>query len=436
MDALRSDIVLWLEKNEIRSVRLLKKLVEQRSVQGNEAPAQAIILEKCRQLGLQIDLWEPNGKLLRTHPDFYSTRTHFKESPNIAAVLKGKEGGRSLILNGHIDVVPEGDLAQWKHEPYLADSKDGKIYGRGTSDMKGGTVALLMAMEALIQNGVELTGDVIFQSVIDEESGGAGTLDSILRGYKADGALIPEPTSMKIFPKQQGSMWFRIKVKGKSAHGGTRYEGISAIEKAMLVVEHVRELETVRNKRITDPLYSNIPIPVPINIGEIKGGTWPSSVPDAVVLSGRCGIAPNETAAEVQKEFQDWLKRLSAKDSWFTENPAELEWYGARWLPNELPKDHCLLETLANSYKTITGKEPVLEASPWGTDGGMLANAGHIPTVVFGPGVTETAHFPDEYISVSAITESAKIIALFIMDWCGVLQKEGDHDEQQKSHFN
>ena len=158
-------------------------------------------------------------------------------------VWKGSGNGRSIILNGHIDVVPEGNLNDWEHDPYSGVVRDGRLYGRGSTDMKGGTVSLLLAMEAIKMSGIKLKGDVIFQSVIEEESGGAGTLAAVLRGYRADGAIIPEPSSMKIFPKQQGSIWYRITVKGKSAHGGTRYEGVSAIEKMNIVIN---ELQIVR----------------------------------------------------------------------------------------------------------------------------------------------------------------------------------------------
>ncbi|MCS0543636.1 ArgE/DapE family deacylase, partial [Aeromonas veronii] len=178
-------------------------------------------------------------------------------------------GGKSLLLNGHIDVVPEGDITQWDMDPYSAEVKDGKLYGRGSTDMKGGNVAMLLAIQAIKESGIQLKGDVIFQSVIEEESGGAGTLATIIKGYKADGAIIPEPTNMKIFPKQQGSMWFKIDIYGRIAHGGTRYEGVSAIEKAMTVINHLLKLEMIRNAAINDPLYKNTPIPVPINIGKI-----------------------------------------------------------------------------------------------------------------------------------------------------------------------
>ena len=155
--------------------------------------------------------------------------------------------------------------------------------------MKGGNVALLMALESIIATGIKLKGDVIFQSVIEEESGGAGTLAAVLRGYHADGAIIPEPTNMKMFPKQQGSMWFRITVTGKAAHGGTRYEGVSAIEKSLLVIQGLQQLEKDRNTRITDPLFNKTPIPIPINIGKITSGQWPSSVPDTAVIEGKMG---------------------------------------------------------------------------------------------------------------------------------------------------
>ncbi|WP_411333089.1 peptidase [Metabacillus indicus] len=420
MEDSQKQVCAWINDNRHRSIKLLKKMVEQRSVQGNEASAQAVVLEKCRQLSLDIDLWEPGGKALKQHPHFVATRTSFKDSPNIVGVMKGSGGGKSVILNGHVDVVPEGDLKQWEVDPYQAVVKDNRLYGRGSTDMKGGNVCLLMAMEAIKASGISLKGDVIFQSVIEEESGGAGTLAAILRGYKADAAIVPEPTKMKIFQKQQGSMWFRLKVKGRSAHGGTRYEGVSAIEKTTLVVEHLLQLEQKRNKRITDPLYQTIPIPVPINIGKIEGGTWPSSVADLVKLEGRCGIAPNEKIEDVQAEFQGWIDELSSKDEWFKEHPAELEWFGARWLPNEIDGTHPLTEALSKAYVDILESEPVIEASPWGTDAGLLSQAGGIPSIVFGPGETEMAHFPNEFIDIDQMISCTKVIAAFLLNWCEV----------------
>lgn len=413
-----SEIRQWVRKNRGKAVTLLQRLVQEKSVSGKESSAQAIVIEVCRELGLEIDIWEPDSKVLKGNENFVSTRENFFDSPNVVARWKGVGGGRSLILNGHIDVVPEGERLQWDCDPYEGKIEDGKVYGRGTTDMKGGNVAMLFALEALQATGVHLKGDVIFQSVIEEESGGAGTLAAILRGYKADAVLIPEPTNMKIFPKQQGSMWFRLKVKGKSAHGGTRYEGVSAIEKSISVIARLRILEEDRNKRVKDPLYAKIPIPLPINIGKIEGGNWPSSVPDLVTLEGRIGVGPEETIHEVQEEMKQVLSRLKEADSWFAEHPVDLEWYGARWIPGGIEEEHPFVQSIKKNYKEVTQKEAILEASPWGTDGGLFTSIGKIPTVVFGPGTTEVAHHPNEYISIENMLDCAEIIALTMMDWC------------------
>lgn len=416
---LQTQINQWLNLNKEHGVQLLQKLVQANSVQGNEQPVQLIVIETLKKIGLRVDVWEPDGTELGKHPYFSSTRNEFKGSPNVVGLLKGTGEGRSLILNGHIDVVPEGDRQQWENDPYSGKVIDGRVYGRGATDMKGGNVSLLLALYALRALGIPLKGDVIFQSVIEEESGGLGTLAAILRGYKADAAIIPEPTNMKIFPKQQGSLWFRLQIKGRSAHGGTRYEGVSAIEKALFVVDHIRELEKNRNDRITDPLYHNIPIPIPINIGKIEGGDWPSSVPDLVKMEGRMGVSPDETIEEAKNEMENWIRQLKRSDDWFELQPATLEWFGARWIPGAIDIEHKLIKTLTRNYQGVIGDHPVIEASPWGTDGGLLTSIGRTPTIVFGPGVTEKAHFPNEYIDIENVFKVAEIIALTIVDWCG-----------------
>lgn len=408
----------WLQKNQGKGIRLLQRLVQEGSVRGNESQAQAIIIEKCRELGLKADIWEIGEEQLFKHHDFYSDRKNFSGNPNVVAVLPGSGGGKSLILNGHIDVVPAGNLDDWENDPFSGFVKGGRLYGRGSTDMKGGTASLLLALEAIISCGISLKGDVVFQSVIEEESGGAGTLATILRGYKADGAIIPEPTNMKIFPKQQGSMWFRILVKGKAAHGGTRYEGVNAIEKGMTVIQALGELETRRNERVYDPLYKNIPIPIPINIGKVQSGEWPSSVPDLCMIEGRMGVSPGEAYSEAQKEMEAALASLAEKDGWFSEHPPELRWFGGRWLSSEISIEHPLMTVLVEAYEEVMNNKPIIEASPWGTDGGILSNVGGVPVVIFGPGTTKVAHDANEYVELEAVFRTAEIIALAILRWC------------------
>lgn len=410
----------WLNSNRKKGTHLLQRLVQEGSTRGNESSAQAIMIEKCRELGLILDIWEIGDQELIEHPKFCSDRKDFSGNPNVIGVLKGSGGGRSLILNGHIDVVPEGDRNDWLHDPFSGHIQDGKLYGRGSTDMKGGSVALLLAMESIISAGIGLKGDVIFQSVIEEESGGAGTLAAVLRGYKADGAIIPEPTNMKLFPKQQGSMWFRITVKGRSAHGGTRYEGVSAIEKMLPIITKLQELEKRRNERITDPLYESIPIPIPINIGKIHSGEWPSSVPDIAVMEGRMGVAPHESMEDAEKELETALAEAVSRDEWLTQYPPTVEWFGGRWLPGNLDEDHPLMEVISDAFKQVKNNRPVIEASPWGTDGGILSAVGSTPVVIFGPGVTKAAHDVNEFISIDELFDAAEIIALTIINWCGI----------------
>ncbi|MBY0096655.1 peptidase [Mesobacillus maritimus] len=409
----------YILRHQSKGVRYLQRVVQEGSIRGQESSAQAIIIEKCRELGMTMDIWEIGGESLTNHPVFCSDRNDFKGNPNAVGILKGAGGGRSLILNGHIDVVPVGDLNSWEHDPFSGHVESGKLYGRGSTDMKGGTISLLLALEAIINSGITLKGDVIFQSVIEEESGGAGTLAAVLRGYKADGAIIPEPTNMKFFPKQQGSMWFRIKVKGKQAHGGTRYEGVSAIEKAEILLQEIRNLENKRNSRITDSLFSSIPIPIPINIGKFSSGSWPSSVPDIAIIEGRMGVAPDETMEHAKQELEQALQETSNGDSWLKENPPIVEWFGASWLPGDLEIHHDLVRVLSESFTEVKSISPIIEASPWATDGGILNKVGGVPVVVFGPGVTKMAHDANEYIELKDVFEAAEIIAIAIMKWCG-----------------
>src|SRR5699024_1575699 len=267
-----------IDKNKSNYISFLQSIVQEPTTTGDEQEAQMLIAERLKKYGLEVDVWEPDYNELIKSEFFNPLRDNYEGSPNVVGVLKGKENGRSLILNGHIDVVPSGDKSKWTQDPYSGKVIDGKLYGRGATDMKGGNMSTLIALETIIDLGIELKGDVIYESVIEEETGGAGTLAAIQRGYKADIAIIPEPSEMRIFPKQQGSLWFEITVTGVSAHGGTRYEGVSAIEKGWIVFDEIMKFEEKRNEPLKkDPLYKGNPIPIPINIGQFNGGYFPSA---------------------------------------------------------------------------------------------------------------------------------------------------------------
>jgi len=417
-------IKTWMMDHEQELILQLQQMIQEPSVQLNESGIQKQVAQSLKSLGFNVDIWEPGGSKLTEHDAFISSRENFEGSPNVVGVLKGTGGGKSIVLNGHVDVVPEGDITDWDEKPFAGSLKEGRIYGRGATDMKGGNVAMLFALQAIESLSIPMKGDVVFHSVIEEESGGAGTLAAILKGYTADAALIPEPTNMKIFPKQQGSMWFRLLIKGKSAHGGMSYEGVNAIVKTQKVLLVLEQLEKVRNARVTDPLYSQAPIPLPINVGVIEGGGWPSSVPDLVKVEGRVGFSDEETVKEVQTEFQAAIRTLEVEDDWFKQHPVDVEWYGARWLPGSIDADHAFMNILTDQFEQVIGHSPQIEAAPWGTDGGLLTAVGNIPSVVFGPGVTKMAHQANEYIAIKNVRECAEIIAGTVIKWCNVEKDE------------
>lgn len=408
----------WILSNQDQAVALLQSFVREPSIQGNEAGVQNLVAAKLRSLGMEIDSWDPAVEELKKSSFFVQSRPTYAGSPNVVGVLKGTGGGKSILLNGHIDVVPPGDLTQWTDDPFSGVEIDGKVYGRGSTDMKGGNVAMMLAIESIIKSGISLKGDIIFHSVVEEETGGVGTLAAVLRGHRADAALVPEPTNMKLFISQQGSMWFRISVPGLGAHAGTRYEGVSAVEKAWKIFDAVSRLEKKRNEKVENPLYKNAPIPFPINIGKLHSGAWPSSVPDLAVMEGRIGVAPGESMESVRNELKAVVDSVNAQDIWLKDHPARLEFFGGQWIPNEVSETHPFTQVVKQEFKSVFNADPVVEASPWGTDAGILGQAGGIPALVIGPGTTKMAHYPDEYIEISPMLDCARLFSKVITSWC------------------
>ncbi len=407
-----------IETMEKELVSYAKQLVSYPSMSGQELEAQQYV-KKVLEEDLnftEIDFWEPDINELKGHEAFITKREDFKGSPNVVGTLKGEGGGRSLILNSHIDIVPEGSHKDWSCQPFQGEVIGDNIYGRGISDMKGTKASFFIVLKALQELGIKLKGDVIIQSVIEEETGSAGTLACALRGYKADAAIIPEPSGFKICPAQQGSTWFRVNIFGKAAHGGKRYQGISAIEKAATVVDSIAELEKYRNKKFANPLYEGNPIPFTINVGTIEGGDWPSSVPEVVSIEGRMGIPPAEDIKDGWKMFEEWIDLTAETDSWMKDHKPTVEWFGAFWGSAQIDPDHPIVEKAKNAYTKISGKEPIIEGTPWATDGRILIDFADTPALIFGPGTT--AHCVDEYLPVKDLLDYTKMLACLVLDWC------------------
>jgi len=403
------------------TVAHIQDAVRRPSITGQEGVVQGLMADLLRAFGMTVDVWEPPHADFAQYPEFIAEEPPFVGRPDVVGVWKGTGGGRSLAINGHIDVVPAGDEAAWRVPPFGAIRQDGRIYGRGAVDMKGGLIAAIGAVGAIRAAGVRLRGDVMVQCVIGEESGGVGTLAAILRGHLADGVLIPEPTGLALSPAQGGCLMFRITVHGRSAHAAMRTEGESALEHWYPLHRALLDLEAERNRTLTHPLFHQ-PNTVPFNVGRLETGNWPSSVPDTLVASGRFGVLPGEEMDAVRLTFEQTLFAAVERDPWLREHPPVLEWYGAQFGTAEIAPTHPLVETVRGAFTAVTGHEPEVEGVTWGSDMRLFTEIAHVPAILFGPGDVRWAHYPNEYIEESELHTAMRIDALAILRWCGIAE--------------
>jgi acetylornithine deacetylase len=285
-----------------------------------EIAIQEHVAAQMRAIGLEVDVWELDFEQLRRHPAF-SAEVERARGLGVAGVLGEDRGGRSLIFNGHVDVVPAGDLANWSYPPFRGTIAGGRVYGRGAVDMKGGLCCALFAAKAIRDAGVRLGGKLIVESVIGEEDGGTGTLAATLRGYTADAAVIVEPTELCVAPAQAGAQNFRLTVPGRSAHGCVREEGISAIEKFFPIHAALMELERERNRAGNDPLYARYALPYALCIGNLRAGTWASSVAESLVCEGRYGVRVGEDVAAARRQLETAVAQAAAAAHGCTTTP-------------------------------------------------------------------------------------------------------------------
>jgi acetylornithine deacetylase len=388
------------------------------SLVGDEVAGQEHVATQMERSGLKVDLWELDFDELSQHA-FFSIEEERKRGLGLVGVTGEDSGGRSLILNGHVDVVPVGDESLWHYSPWQGTIADGRVYGRGSVDMKGGLCCALFAAKALRDAGIRLKGRLMVESVIGEEDGGVGTLATILRGYRADGAIVCEPTQLTVAPAQAGAFNFRVTIPGKAAHGCVREEGVSPIEKFFPIHEALMDLERQRNQQATDPLYDGYELPFALCIGNVRAGTWASSVAENLVFEGRYGIAPGEDEAAARHAFERTVAEAAQGDPWLREHPPVVEWWGGQFYPARTPVEHPLVRTVTAAFEEVSGRPARVEGMTYGADMGLLVNVGHTPTVLFGPGDVRVSHRPDEYVPIDELEMAARTLALAALHFCG-----------------
>lgn len=401
-------------------VDALQQLVRIPSQTGFEGQAQDAMASLMRRHGLEVDVWEPDPAVLEPHSESITVGSGFANRPNVVGACRGRGNGRSLILNGHIDTVAVGDPTAWNFSGLGGETADGRLYGRGACDMKGGLVANLFALRALRHAGLTPAADVFVQSTIAEEDGGAGALAAVLRGYVADGALISEPTNLAIVPAQGGSLMFRLQVPGLSAHACVRDEGVSAVEKFAYIHHGLLDFEARRNADITHPLYAGMRNKAPINIGTVIAGSWPSSVPESLVAEGRAGLVPGEDLTTFKAELAAEVAALAAADDWLRNHPPLVTWLDGQFAPAGISVDSPLVTVLTRAWMMTTSSHPRIEAVTYGADMRHFVITGGMPCVMFGAGDVRLAHAPNESIPLGDLFTAITTTAVFIAEWCGL----------------
>ena len=408
---MNSEVFSLIDSRSDATIGLLSKLISFRSTVGSEREIQEYLARQAGGLGFEARL-VPIHPNIEADEDYTTVPGHkgYEGRANLVITVPGTGGGRSVILNAHVDVVPGPD------ELFAPRVENGVIHGRGAVDAKGHVVTILLALAALKDAGVKLRGDVTAQFVIEEEAGGNGALSVILDGMRADGALVMESTDLNVHPANRGAVWFKLTIEGKSTHMGRWRDGVSAVDEMMDVIRILKGYE----QRLVaesggDPLFPDPAANVKVNVGTIQGGDWPSMVPGSCAIEGGVGFLPNKRLADIRGELR---QAIEAQASEWTRAHYALEFDRLHNEAYRMPPDHPLAQTLHVSA-TSFGAASEITGMTASCDARLFWHRGKMPTVVFGPGKFPYAHSLEEQISIQELNLGAKILADFLMRWCG-----------------
>ena len=402
-------------------VRDLLELIAIPSVTGTpaESEAQHDLAGRLDRLGLDVDLWSMDLPGLRAHPDFPGSEAPREEAWGLVGHTEDGGDGPTLILQGHVDVVPPGDLDGWDGDPFVPRVVGDTVHGRGACDMKAGVVAHLAALAAIKASGVRLRGRLAVHFVVGEEDGGLGAFGTLQRGHTGDACVITEPTGSTLITANAGALTFRITVPGRAAHASSRDAGVSAIDAYLPVHRALADLETERNAA-PDPLMAEYPIPYALSVGTVRSGDWASSVPDLLVAEGRFGVRLDEDPATARAALEKRVAEACAGDPWLREHPAKVTWPGGQFASGRLPLGNPLRDVVRGAAHAVAGGTPAPRehGAPYGSDLRLYAAAG-IPTLQFGPGDIRVAHSTREQVSVAEIVHVTRTLVVSALRMVG-----------------
>lgn len=419
--ALERDILAAAEAGNDDLVSLTQTLVRFPSLLGDEASAQDFMEGLFSGMGLKVDRFEVNDEELHKVPGYSPAVGHWYNHDNVVATHTPRQrAGHSLILNGHIDVVPVGAEDLWTTAPFEPAIREGRLYGRGSGDMKAGIAAYVQAFRTLTHLGLQPAAPVYLQSVVEEECTGNGALACLHRGYGADAAIIPEPFQETIMSAQVGVMWLQVEVVGKPAHVLNDAEGISAIEAALALWKGLKTLAQDWNRpENRHPAFAHLDTPIKFNLGKIRGGEWASSVATRCVMDIRCGFYPGVRAAAAREAIEKHLKETASAEPRLAGVEWRVHYSGFQSEGCVVDVEHAAVQTLADSHQRVAHERPQYFASAATTDIRTFQLYGSIPATCYGP-EAKNIHGIDESVSLKSVARVSAVLALFIARWCGV----------------
>ena len=382
------------------------ELVKFPSRRGREHTAQDFMAVAMREQGLAVDRWRIDVDQISHLPGFSPVYTDYDNAFNVVGGHRCENPkGRSLILNGHIDVVPEGPHEMWTSPPYSPRIDGGWLYGRGSGDMKAGLAGAMYALRALQNQGWRPAADVFLQSVVEEECTGNGALACLARGYRAEAALIPEPMGDSLVRAQIGVIWLQIKVQGIPVHVAYAGTGSNAIDAAFVLIHQ--------------PYYADHDHPINFNVGKIAGGDWASSVPSWCVFDLRVAVYPGDDLGARRAELEDCIRQAASQDTFLRNAPPQIT-YNGFLAEGYVQQDADEAEAaLGWAHAEAYGKPLQAHATTATTDARFFGLYADIPGLVYGP-LSDAIHGFDERVNLESVRQNTQAMALFIAEWCGL----------------
>jgi len=422
---LRTRIMSAVDARFDEQTQFLSELTAHPSTRGNEQCAQDFMAAALGERGFDVDRWQIDVDDIAHLPGFSPVIGKYDDAVNVVGTLPSTGTGRSLILNGHIDVVPEGPLDMWDTPPYQPHVDDGWMYGRGAGDMKAGLASNLYALDALRHLGLAPAAKVIYQSVVEEECTGNGALACLQRGYTADAALIPEPFAEELVTAQLGVIWFQVHLKGIPVHVAYAGSGSNAIEAAIPLIAALHGMEARWNgtdRRHNE--YGHVHHPLNLNIGKFEGGDWASSVPAWCVFDVRMGLFPGQDIQEAKREIEEVLNDAAQSNEFLRNNHPEIVYHGFHAEGYSLAEDDTAvasvaISTLDRAHHNVTGKDLNKVSITATTDARFFGLYADTPALVYGP-TAEAIHGFNERVDLESVRRVTQATALFVADWCGL----------------